>query len=320
MDEPVILTADELKNEKERTDSKFRYTLHQMNLNKSAYLLIAPFFLVFGIFILVPVIMSLPMGFTDFNMVQFPKFVGFDNFYTLLLADDVFLIAVKNTLIMAILTGPVSYILCFVVAWFINNLGHTLKTIFTFIFYAPSICTNMYAIWRLMFSDDMNGLVNSWLIELGILNGSVQWLTDARYMLPVVIIVQMWMSLGVSFLAMIAGLQGVDKSMYEAGAIEGIKNRFQEMIHITLPAMGPQLMFAAVMQITSAFNCGYVGQMLTGFPSTDYATHTIYNHAYDYGWIRYEMGYASAIMFILFLAMIICNAIIKKVLHKYLDD
>lgn len=307
-------------NKKKNEMGVVKYTLHQMKLNRSAYLMIAPFFILFIVFLLVPVCMALPMGFTNFNMVQLPKFVGFNNFYALLLEDDIFLIAVKNTLLIAFITGPVSYFACFIIAWLINNLGHALKTIFTFIFYAPSICTNLYITWQLMFSGDMNGFINSWLIELGIINGPVQWLTDTNYMMGVVIMVQLWISLGAGFLAMIAGLQGVDKSQYEAGSIEGIKNRFQEMIHITLPAMGPQLMFAAVMQITAAFNAGFVGQQLTGFPSTDYATHTLYSHAYDYGWIRYEMGYASAICFILFLAMIVCNAVIKKVLNKYLDD
>lgn len=291
-----------------------------MRINASAYGLIAPFFILFTVFTLVPVCMSLPIGLTNFNMVQTPKFVGLSNFYALLLQDDVFLIAVKNTLLLSFITGPVSYIACFVIAWLINNLGHTLKTVFTFIFYVPSMCTNLYTIWQLLFSGDMNGFINAWLMELGLINGPVQWLTDANYMMPVVIIVQLWLSLGTGFLAMVAGLQGVDKSQYEAGAIEGIKNRFQEMIHITLPAMGPQLMFSAVMQITAAFNAGYVGQMLTGFPSTDYATHTLYNHAYDYGWVRYEMGYSAAICMLMFAAMIICNAIIRKVLNKYLDD
>lgn len=305
---------------KTHVDSKFKNTLHEMRLNISAYGLIAPFFILFTIFTLVPVCMSLPIGFTNFNMVQLPKFVGLSNFYALLLQDDVFLIAVKNTLLLSFITGPVSYIACFVIAWLINNLGHTLKTIFTFIFYVPSMCTNLYTIWQLLFSGDMNGFINAWLMEFGLINGPVQWLTDANYMMPVVIIVQLWLSLGTGFLAMVAGLQGVDKSQYEAGSIEGIKNRFQEMIHITLPAMGPQLMFSAVMQITAAFNAGYVGQMLTGFPSTDYATHTLYNHAYDYGWVRYEMGYSAAICSLMFIAMIICNAIIRKVLNKYLDD
>lgn len=300
-------------------ESKFKYTLHQMKINASAYGMIAPFFILFFIFTIIPVVMSLPIGFTNFNMVQFPKWVGLSNFYTLFLQDEVFLIAVKNTLIFAVLTGPLSYIACFLIAWLINSLGKTLKTVFTVIFYAPSISTSIFVIWQLIFSGDTYGFANAWLIKLGIINGPVQWLTDANYMMGVVILVQMWISLGAGFLAMIAGLQGIPADRYEAGAIEGIRNRGQELVFITIPAMGPQLLFAAVMQITASFTAGYVGQMLTGFPSTDYAAHTVYSHAFDYGFIRYEMGYASAVLFVLFLAMIITNNIIRRILHKYVD-
>lgn len=300
--------------------SKYKNTLNEMKRNASAYGMLAPFFFLFAIFTIIPVIMSLPIGFTSFNMVQFPKFVGLSNFYTLILEDDVFLIALKNTLTFAVLTGPISYIACFVIAWLINSLGRTLKTIFTFVFYAPSIASNIFIIWQLMFSGDTYGFVNAWLMQLGIINSPIQWLTDTKYMMGVVILVQLWISLGAGFLAMIAGLQGIDKSQYEAGAIEGIKNRLQEMLYITLPCMGPQLLFAAVMQITASFTAGHVGQMLTGFPSTDYATHTINTHAFDYGFIRYEMGYASAVSFLLFLMMIVANNLIRRVLSKYIDD
>lgn len=302
-----------------RDVSKLKYTLHQMRVNLSAYGMIAPFFILFTIFTIIPVTMSLPIGFTNFNLVQFPKFVGLNNFYTLFLEDDTFLIAIKNTLIFAVLTGPLSYFACFLIAWLINNLGRTLKTVFTVVFYAPSMATNIYVIWQLIFSGDTYGFANAWLIKLGITNGAVQWLTDTKYMMGVVILVQLWISLGAGFLAMIAGLQGIPRDRYEAGSIEGVRNRGQELIYITIPAMGPQMLFAAVMQIVSSFTAGAVGQMLTGFPSTDYATHTIQNHAFDYGFIRYEMGYASAILFVLFVVMIIANKLIRKILHKYTD-
>ena len=162
-------------------------------------------------------------------------------------------------------------------------------------------------------------LFRSVINELGFTTKAVQWLTDANYLLGCVIVVQLWVSMGAGFLAMRAGFQGIDKAMYEAGAIEGISNRWQELIFITIPSMGPQLMFAAVMQIVSSFTVDLVGRSLAGFPSTDYKAHTIMTHAFDYGWIRYEMGYASAICFVLFLAMLLCNQLISKVLGKYMN-
>lgn len=298
---------------------KWKYTWHMMKTNKACYAMLLPFMSLFIIFTVVPVVMSLPMGFTNFNMIETPKFVGLSNFYTLFLNDDVFLIAVRNTLIFAIFTGPFSYILSFIIAWLINEMNAFLKTFFTFVFYAPSMTTSVYVTWQLILSGDSYGFLNAVLIDLGILNEPAQWLTDTNYILTVVIIVQLWMSMGAGFLAIRAGFQNIDKSMYEAGAIEGIKNRWQELFYITIPSMGPQLLFAAVIQISASFTVGVVGQNLVGLPSTDYAAHTIMNHATDYGNIRYEMGYASAICFVLFAAMLLANKGINWLLGKYLD-
>ena len=298
---------------------KWKYTWHMMKTNKACYAMLLPFMSLFIIFTVVPVVMSLPMGFTNFNMIETPKFVGLSNFYTLFLNDDVFLIAVRNTLIFAIFTGPFSYILSFIIAWLINEMNAFLKTFFTFVFYAPSMTTSVYVTWQLILSGDSYGYLNAVLIDLGILNEPAQWLTDTNYILTVVIIVQLWMSMGAGFLAIRAGFQNIDKSMYEAGAIEGIKNRWQELFYITIPSMGPQLLFAAVIQISASFTVGVVGQHLVGLPSTDYAAHTIMNHATDYGNIRYEMGYASAICFVLFAAMLLANKGINWLLGKYLD-
>ena len=209
--------------------------------------------------------------------------------------------------------------MCFILAWLINEMPRALKTMFTFIFYAPTLAGNIYTTWQLIFSGDTYGIANSYLLDLGIINSARQWLTDANYIMGVVIVVQLWMSLGAGFLALRAGLQGIPKDRYEAGAIEGIKNRTQQLLLVTVPAMGPQLLFAAVMQITASFTAGDVGRFLTAFPSTDYAAHTIMTHAYDYGSIRYEMGYSSAICFVLFTVMLLANWGIKKVLGKYLD-
>lgn len=298
---------------------KWTYTWHMMKVNKGCYGLLAPFMILFLIFTVIPVVMSLPMGFTNFNMIQTPKFIGLSNFYTLFLNDDVFLIAVRNTLIFAIFTGPFSYILSFFIAWLINEMHPFLKTLFTFVFYAPSMTTSVYVTWQLILSGDSYGYLNAVMMDIGLFNSPKQFLTDTNYILPVVIIVQLWISMGAGFLAIRAGFQNIDKSMYEAGAIEGIKNRWQELFTITIPSMGPQLLFAAVMQISSSFTVGVVGQNLVGLPSTDYAAHTIMNHATDYGSIRYEMGYASAICFVLFAAMLLANKGVNWLLGKYLD-
>ncbi|MBO7218319.1 MAG: sugar ABC transporter permease [Clostridia bacterium] len=235
------------------------------------------------------------------------------------LEDEVFLISVKNTLIFALFTGPISYFLCLFLAWLINDYPRHLRAVLTLVFYAPSMTGSAYIVWNYIFSGDMYGLLNGMLMKLGIISDPVQWLTDTKYMMIVVIIVQLWLSLGAGFLAFIAGLQNIDKSMYEVGAIEGIRNRWQELFYITLPSMGPQLLFGAVMQISTSFAAGSVSMQLTGFPSTDYATHTIVLHAQDYGFTRYEMGYASAICFVLFVFMLLVNELIRGILKRFTD-
>ena len=304
-----------------KTKSEARVQLlRRIRQNREAYLMLLPFMLLFTVFTIVPVIMSLPVGLTDFDMASFPpKWVGLSNFYNLFLNDSVFIKSIRVTLVFALFTGPLSYFLSFLLAWLINEMRKPFRVIFTLIFYAPSMASGVYAVWQLIFSGDTYGIANSLLIDLGITPSPIQWLTDSRYILGVVIVVQLWVSMGAGFLAMRAGFQNIDPALYEAGAVEGIKNRWQELIYITIPGMGPSLMFAAVMQIVSAFTADIVARSLVGFPSTDYAAHTIMTHAYDYGWVRFEMGYASAICTILFVAMYAANKLISRLLGKYTE-
>lgn len=290
-----------------------------MRKYKECYLLIAPFYLLFGVFVIAPIAIAVFFSLTDFNMLQLPSFTGIQNYLTLFFEDDVFLIALKNTLIFAVITGPISYFACLFFAWMINELKPALRAVMTFIFYAPSMSGMLYVIWTYIFSGDMYGLLNQLLMSLEFIDEPIQWLTDTDTMLTCIIIVQIWMSLGTSFLAFIAGLQNVDKSLYEAGAVDGIRNRTQELIYITLPSMGPQLLFSAVMQISSAFAVSDICMTLAGFPSTDNAALTIATHAYDYGMIRFEMGYACAVTVVLFGMMVLVNNRIQKLINKYAD-
>ena len=292
--------------------------LSQLRKNRDCYLMLLPFMILFVTFTVIPVIMSVPVSFTDFNMVQKPKFVGLSNYTALFLSDKIFMKSVRVTLIFAFFTGIVSFVLCFIVAWLINSMPKKLATFFTLIFYIPSMA-NVYSVWKIIFSGDMNGYINSLLIGAGIITSPIQWLTDGNYVLGTAIVVQLWLSLGAGFLAMRAGLQGIDRSMYEVGAIEGIKNRWQELVYIVIPSMKPHLMFSAVMQIVSSFTAGTVIQNITGFPSTDYKAHTVMTHAYDYGWVRYEMGYASAICMMLFFVMYAVNRLVNHFLGKNTD-
>ena len=293
-----------------------QWTWKEMKKNKTAYLMIAPFMLLFFIFTVWPVALSIALSFTDFNMLEMPNFVGLTNYVRLFLDDDTFLLAAQNTLIFAAITGPVSYIMALLIAWFINELGPKLRAVVTLIFYAPSISGSVYLVWQTLFSSDSYGWVNGTLLNLGWIDEEIRFFQDADYVMPLCIVVALWTSLGTAFLSFIAGLQNVPRHLYEAGAVDGVKNRWQEFWYITLPYMRPQLMFGAVLSITQSFGFGGIVTALCGFPSVEYAAHTIMHHLDDYGGQRYEMGYASTIAVVLFVVMVGANVIIKKGLSK----
>ena len=296
--------------------SRMAWTIKEIKRNWVAYLMVAPYMLIFTCFTILPVALSILLSFTDFNLLEMPNIVWFDNYIRLFLDDDIFLTAAQNTLIFAAIVGPVSYFMSLLIAWFINELSPKIRAIVTLIFYAPSISGQVYLVWKTLFSSDAYGWANAWLVQLGIISKEIAWFENADYVMPLCIVVALWTSLGTAFLSFIAGLQGIDKAQYEAGAVDGIKNRWQELWYITLPNMKPQLMFGAVMSITSSFGFGGVVTALCGFPSVDYAAHTIVHHLEDYGSQRFEIGYSSTIAVILFIVMIGANSLVKKILSK----
>ena len=307
-------TATKAVSRKDMT--RAQWTWKEMKRNKVGYLMIAPFMLVFLLFTVAPVLVSMVISFTDFNLLQVPHIVWLDNYNRLFLDDDIFLLAVKNTFIFAGIVGPASYLMSFMVAWFINELEPKVRAVVTLIFYAPSISGQVYLIWGTLFSGDSYGWVNATLLNLGLINEEIQFFEDAKYVMPLCIVVALWTSLGTAFLSFIAGLQGVDHTLYEAGAVDGVRNRWQELWYITLPTMRPQLMFGAIMSITSSFGFGGVVDALCGNPSVDYCAWTIMHHLNDYGGARFEVGYSSAIAVVLFAIMMGANALVKKLLSK----
>ena len=283
---------------------------------KICYLFLAPYAVLFLAFYILPMITSIYYSFTYYNILEPAKFVGAQNYISLILEDDVFLTAIKNTFLLAVITGPIGYILSFGFAWFINELPRWIRTIAVVIFYAPSIAGNAYYIFSIIFRGDAYGYLNSILMNLGFIGAPILWLTTPDYIMPVIIVVTLWMSMSTGFLSFVVGLQGVDRAQYEAGYVDGIRNRWQELYYITLPNMKPMLLFGAVMSITQAFGVCDVPMALAGYPSTDYAARTVVTHLFDYGYTRFEMGYASAIATLLFIVRILCNKLIQGALRK----
>ncbi len=276
------------------------------------YLMLTPFFLIFFVFVIIPIISSVTISFTSYDMLSPMKFAGIDNYKRMLLNDDVFLITLKNTFFLAIVTGPLGFILSFVLAWFINELSPKARTILSFLFYAPALAGNGYFIWQIAFSGDSYGYINSMLLSMGIINEPIIWLNNADYLPIIIIIVQLWQGMGASFLANISGLQNVNSELFEAAAIDGIHNRWQELWYLTIPSMKNMLLFSAVMQIQGSFSIGGIAVALAGYPSVEHSVDTIVSLMSDVGTVRYELGYASAISVMLFVLMFSMRIIVGK--------
>ena len=289
---------------------------------KTPYLFLLPYLLLFAVFIIIPTGMAVLLSFTNYNAVQTPEFVGLTNYINLLTQDTIFLqYVLPNTLVFSIIVGVGGYILSFVLAWSLSQVPKGPRTVLALILYSPSMTAGvaMSVVWRTVFLGNQSGIANYILTALGVINEPILWLTNATYILPIVIIVALWSSMGVGFLAMLAGLLNVSPELYEAGAIDGIKNPFQEVIYITIPSMKPQMLFGAVMAVTNAFQQGAIGTMLTGAnPTPSYAAQLMVNHVEDYGFIRYEMGYAAAVSVAL-LALIYAFSFVARKLFEEKD-
>ena len=256
------------------------------------------------------------LSFTDFDAVSFPKFVGLDNYFRMFTGDEVLPVALKNTVLFAVLIGPFGFALAFFLAWIINEFGKGARSILSFLFYSPALGGNAYYIWQIAFSGDSYGYINSLLMSFGIITEPIQWFRNEQYVFVIIVLIQLWLSMGVSFLANIAGLQNVDDELYEAGAIDGIKTRWHELWYITLPSMKSILLFGIVMQIQAAFSVSAIPIALAGYPSVNHAVDTILSHLQDVGAERFEMGYASAISVLLFVLIVIT----KKILTKFVNS
>lgn len=304
------------KQVSKRDMTKWQYTWSEMKRTKAGYFMVAPFMLMFTVFTVFPVILSIVLSFTSFNMLEWPKFIWFDNYIRMFLDDDLFITALKNTLIFAVTTGPASFLLSFILAWFINELPHKLRTVVVFIFYAPGISGGATTIFQLFFQGDIYGYVNGWLMKMGIITEPIVFFQNETYIMPLMIFISIWTSLGITFLSFIAGLQSIDRAQFEAGAVDGIKNRWQEVWYITLPNMKSMLMFGAVMAITGAFGFGAIVSALCGTPSVNYCAWTLAHHMGEYMTTRFEFGYASALALVQFILVFGANQLINKMLAK----
>ena len=275
-----------------------------------------PFLTLFFIFVVIPVFTAVVISFTRYSILKPPEFVGMENYLRLFLKDEIFIGALKFTLLFAIISAPLSMLACLMVAWMINDFPPLMRAVLTFIFYAPSLSGGAIAIWQLIFSGDSYGFANNALMKLGLISEPVQWLSDTKHMFGILLLVTLWGSLGTGFLSYVAAFRGIDVSLYEAAAVDGIKNRVQELWYITVPALRPQMLFSALISITGSFSVGAVSSALFGNPSPNYGAHTVVLHMEDYANVRYELGMACAMATVLFLLTVAANRLSAKFISR----
>lgn len=278
-----------------------------------AYLLLLPYIILFSTFILVPVVIAMVLSFTYFDVINKPTFTGLLNYITLFTQDEVFLkYVLPNTFLYALIVGPGGYVISFLLAWMLAQIQAVPRTILALCIYTPSMLGGVFigVIWKTIFSGDQSGWLNSILLRLGLVDTPVQFLLTSDYFMLIMIIVSLWSAMGIGFLSMISGILNIDQELYEAAYVDGIRNRFQEIIYITVPSMKPQMFFGAVMAIVNAFNMGWIGVTLSGAnPTPGYSGQLITNHIDDYGFMRYEMGYAAAVSVVLLIVVYAFNMV-----------
>lgn len=290
--------------------------------DKTAYLFAAPYLILFTIFIILPTIYAIYLSFTSFNMVGAPKWNNFQNYIFLLTSDEEFMkYILPNTIKFSVICGPGGYILSFLMAWCLSQLPHRLRTVLAVILYSPSLTAGitMSVVWKVVFAGDESGYLNYILMELGLIVEPIAFLQSEKYLFAIMIIVTLWGSMGVGFLAMLGGILNVNPELYEAAYLDGMHSRWQEIIYITIPQMKSSMLFGAVMTIVGTFSSGAIGVQLSGSnPTPNYSGSLVLNHIEDYGFIRYDMGYAAALSVVLLILIYVFSKV-ANVLFKEKD-
>lgn len=276
-----------------------------------------PFIVLFLLFIIIPTVVAFVLSFTDFNSIQSPNWVGAENYINILTNDDVFAgHALPNTIKFAIIVGVFGYILSFVLAWILAQVPRVPRTILAAMLYLPSMTgpTMMYNVWQIIFAGDKVGYLNALLLKLDIIQTPIIWLSDSNYIMTIMIVVSLWSCMGIGFLSMLAGILNVNRELYEAAHIDGVSNRLQEVIYVTIPAIKPHMMFGAIMSIVNAFQNANIGVQLSGAnPTPGYGGQLLITHADEHAFVRYEMGYSAAISVIVLIIIWVISQLSKKV-------
>ena len=287
--------------------SRWRETLRQMRKNWSAYLFLAPGLLHFAIFTVFAVGFAFYISFHEWNIIQPDKpFVGLEN-YRKLFEDPRFLRAVKNTL--TFMVGiPLGLGSGLSVALLLNTKVRG-QAIYRTLFYIPVVTPLVVSsiIWKWVYQGDY-GLLNYYLLKLGIIHQKIVWLADPDLALPALIIMMIWGGTGSTMVIYLAGLQSIPEEMYDSAKVDGA-NALQRLFYITIPLLRPTTFFLFITSVIGTFQIfTEVYIMTNGGPLN--RTTTIGYYLYTKAFRQLEMGYATAMAFVLF-AMIFVFTLIQ---------
>ncbi|HLV09991.1 MAG TPA: sugar ABC transporter permease [Halanaerobiales bacterium] len=280
-----------------------------------SYSFLAPAYLIFIIFIFIPVLRSFYLSFFDYSLLSFnnPEFAKFAN-YLELINDDVFWVALKNTVVYSLGTVPVKVAIGLFIALMLDSNKLIGKTFFKTTYFIP-VVTSMVAssiIWTMVFNSSEFGLANRLISILGVTPKG--WLADSNYAMFSVITMSIWKSVGQCMIIYIAGLQGIPLEVYEAADIDGATS-WKKFLHVTLPLLKPTTFFLLTTQIIGAFQVFTQTYIMTG-GGPGYSTITLLNLLYTKGFQEFDMGYTSTLAVGLFVTLLLMTIILRKLFQS----
>jgi multiple sugar transport system permease protein len=286
--------------------SKFRRTLREMRKQWTAYLFISPWFILFLIFTLFSVSFSFYLSFHDWNIVEKTKtYIGLKN-YIDLFQDERFFQALWNTILFTGFGVPLGMITAMLVALLLNT-KVKLQGLFRTLFYIPVVTPLVVSavIWKWLYQGDY-GLINYYLLKLGLIKDHLLWLSDPNLAMPALIIMGVWMGMGGNMIMYLAGLQSIPAELYDAAKVDGASG-FQQLRHLTFPLLAPTNLYVLITSVIGSFQSfAHIYIMTSGGPlhRTTVIGYYVYEKGFRFyqmkGFRFYQMGYASAIAYVLF--------------------
>jgi multiple sugar transport system permease protein len=295
--------------------------LQRLGKQKMSYLFIALPAILFFIFQLAPVFISFFWSFTQYDVVHAPKFVGLANYRNILFNDPLFWKAIRNTILYVIGVVPIGVCLSLILAVAIDQ-KIKFKNFFKSIFFLPTITAivAVSVIWKWLYAGEKYGLFNYILLKLGF--QPIDWLASPTWTLPSIIIMSIWAGIGYNMILFLAGLQSIPDVMYEAAEIDGA-GFWTKFFNVTIPLLKPTIVFVSIMSFIFSFQVFEQVYIMTGgqggIGGVLNSALTIVAYLYDMGFQKFQMGYASALAYIIFLLIFVLTMVNNRLMRSNVE-